>query len=216
MSNIDKLAGAFTEKKKILDALEKENAAMRDKQNQLKAMIQDANERLKKWVGVSPSAGVNEALSDRQEYRDLANKAEDAAGLLEVLGVEREIFSLGLESASVEAISAQHALTCEYSSLVTAEIDGRIKNVTDKLRPHIGCLAELAVIKRVADGDKAARVWAQAEFNTLLDEAMGSIDVSGVGVRMDVVAMTKQHVSKYKLNPGDHHRIKCMAEKLNK
>jgi hypothetical protein len=202
MSHIEKAVSNFDDTWSRFNTSEAEMDTIRNKQAELKAMITDAKIKLDNWEVISPSAGIAEAMADRQSSRDLANQMEDAKALLEVLRINDECHWPDLANAHVGLVNARNELRYEYKRLVSVEISGRIEQVTAKLLPHIGELAELVAIKKIAEGEETAIAWVQAEFLKLLKPAMDYVDTDKVGVRMDVASiMNKQVNTKY------HHEI---------
>ncbi|MFM5359688.1 hypothetical protein ACET98_01045 [Aeromonas veronii] len=202
MNHIEKAVSDLEHSKYRFNASSSEMDAIRNKQAELKAMIADATIKLDNWEVISPSAGIAEAMADRQSSRDLANHMEDARELLEALKIDDECHWPDLANAHAALVNARNELRYEYKRLVNAEITSRIEMVTAKLLPHIGGLAELAVIKKIAEGEESAIAWAQAEFMKLLKPVMDNVDTDKTGVRMDIAEILNEQVnSKY------HHEI---------
>lgn len=202
MSHIEKAVSNFDDAKSRFNASEAEMDAIRNKKAELKSIIADAKNKLDNWEVISPSAGIAEAMADRQSSRDLANQMEDAKALLEVLRINDECHWPDLANAHAGLVNARNELCYEYKRLVSVEISGRIEQVTAKLLPHIGELAELVAIKKIAEGEETAISWVQAEFLKFLKPAMDSVDTDKVGVRMDVASIINKQV-----NTKYHHEI---------
>lgn len=202
MNHIEKAVSDLEYSKSRFNASASEMDAIRNKQAELKAMIADAKSKLDNWKVLAPSAGVAEAIADRQSSRDLANHMEDARELLEALKIDDECHWPDLANVHAALVNARNELRYEYKRLVNAEITSRIEMVTAKLLPHIGGLAELAVIKKIAEGEDAAIAWAQAEFMKLLKPVMDNVDTDKAGVRMDIAEMLNEQV-----NTKYHHEI---------
>ncbi len=202
MNHIEKAVSNLEHSKYRFNASASEMDAIRNKQAELKAMIADAKIKLDNWEVISPSAGIAEAMADRQSSRDLANHIEDASELLEALKIDDECHWPDLANAHAALVNARNELRYEFKRLVNAEITSRIEMVTAKLLPHIGGLAELAVIKKIAEGEESAIAWAQAEFMKLLKPVMDNVDTDKTGVRMDIAEMLNEQV-----NTKYHHEI---------
>ncbi|MFB2962827.1 hypothetical protein ACE1BM_24515 [Aeromonas jandaei] len=214
MNYVDEAILSFTDAKSRFETSVANMDTIRNKQAELKAMIADAKDKLDNWEAVAPSAGVAEAMADRQSSRELGHQIEDAKELLEALHIDDECHWPDLANTHAGLVNARNELRYEYKRLVNAEITGRLEKVTAKLLPHIGGLAELAVIKKIAEGEGAAIAWAQAEFLALLKPTMNSVDVNNVGVRMDVINIMNEHVdTKYHheiskgKSPGYRHKV---------
>ncbi|QFI54786.1 hypothetical protein [Aeromonas simiae] len=217
MNHIEKAVSDLEHSKSRFNASASEMDAIRNKQAELKAMIADAKSKLDNWKVLAPSAGVAEAMADRQSSRDLANHMEDASELLEALKIDDECHWPDLANAHAALENARNKLRYEYKRLANAEITGRIKMVTAKLLPHIGGLAELAVIKKIAEGEEAAIAWAQAELMKLLKPAMDNVDTDKTGVRMDIAEMlTEQVNTKYhhEISKGSSPAYKCKVNHM--
>ncbi|QTL95324.1 hypothetical protein [Aeromonas jandaei] len=198
MSHIENVVKYLEDAKSRFHASESELDEIRNKQAELKAMIAEAKAKLDNWMAVAPADGIAEAMADRQSSRELAHQVEDARELLKALLIDDECHWLDLANAHSGVLAASNELRYEYKRLVSAEINGRIEKVTDKLRTHVGGLAELAAIKKIAEGEEAALAWAKTEFIKLLKPAMDNVDVNSVGVRMDIAAvMSVQVTTKY-------------------
>ena len=202
MSHIEKAVSNFDDAKSRFNASEAEMDAIRNKKEELKAMITDAKIKLDNWEVISPSAGIAEAMADRQSSRDLANQMEDAKALLEVLHINDECHWPDLANAHTGLVNARNELRYEYKCLVSTEINGRLEQATVKLLPHIGELAELAAMKKIAEGEETAISWVQAQFMKLLKPAMDCVDMDNAGVRMDVASIINKQV-----NTKYHHEI---------
>ncbi|MFM5237562.1 hypothetical protein ACEUAP_09175 [Aeromonas veronii] len=202
MDYVDEAILSFTDAKSRFETSVVNMDTIRNKQAELKAMIADAQNKLDNWEALAPSAGVAEAMADRQSSRELAHQIEDAKELLEALKIDDECHWPDLANAHAVLVNARNELRYEYKHLVNAEITGRIEMVTAKLLPHIGGLAELAVIKKIAEGEEAAIAWAQAEFMKLLKPVMDNVDTDKTGVRMDIAGILNEQV-----NTKYHHEI---------
>lgn len=202
MDYVDEAILSFTDTKSRFETSVVNMDTIRNKQAELKAMIADAQNKLDNWEALAPSVGVAEAMADRQSSRELVHQIEDAKELLEALKIDDECYWPDLANAHAKLVNARNELRYEYKRLASAEISGRIETVTAKLQPHIGGLAELAVIKKIAEGEEVAIAWAQAEFMKLLKPVMDNVDTDKTGVRMDIAEMLNEQV-----NTKYHHEI---------
>lgn len=129
MNHIEKAVSELEHSKSCFNASASEMDAIRNKQAELKAMIADAKIKLDNWEVISPSAGIAEAMADRQSSRDLANHMDDARELLEALKIDDECHWPDLANAHAALVNARNELRYEFKRLVNAEITSRIEMV---------------------------------------------------------------------------------------
>ncbi|RKJ89768.1 hypothetical protein D6R50_11060 [Aeromonas veronii] len=220
MSHIDDFVKHLERAKSLFNAHEAELDEIRNKQAELKAMIAEAKAKLDNWEALAPADGIAAAMADRQSSRELAHQVEDARDLLKALRIDDECHWLDLANARATLVNTGNELRFEYKRLVSTEINGRLEKVADKLRSHVGGLAELAAIKKIAGGEEDAIAWAQAEFMKLLKPAMDSVDVNSVGIRMDIAAVMNEKVTtkyhheiKRASSPGYRHKVNVMKNR---